>query len=99
MKLEIRWREMTPSADLLSYVKEGIAAWARPHPWAHRLRVCLSQDAHEWAHCRIEVGLGGGAVRVIETTSDDLYFAIDAAMERLTAAVDGHERAAALRAA
>lgn len=99
MKLEIRWREMTPSADLLAYVKEGIAAWARPHPWTTRLRVLLSTDGGDFARCRIEVGLRGGVVRVIEAASDDLFFAIDAAIERLTVVVDGHERAAHLRAA
>jgi ribosome-associated translation inhibitor RaiA len=99
MKLEIRWRDVTPSAQLLAYVKEGVAAWARPHPWATRLRVSLSAHGQAWARCRIEVGLRGGAVRVIEAASDDLYFAIDAAIERLTVAVDGHERAAERRAA
>lgn len=100
MKLEIRWRELTPSADLLAYVKDGIAAWARPHPWANRLRVSLSQEGQDWARCRIEVGLGGGAVRVIEAASEDVWFAIDAALERLTALVDGkHDRTAHLHAA
>lgn len=107
MKLEIRWRDVTPTAELLSYVKDGVAAWARPHPWATRLRVSLSTHSTEWARCRIEVGLHGGVTRVIEAESDDVWFAIDAALERLTIAVDGravafsdgHARGEVLRAA
>ncbi|MBI2393012.1 MAG: HPF/RaiA family ribosome-associated protein [Deltaproteobacteria bacterium] len=107
MKLEIRWRDVTPSAQLLAYVKEAIAAWARPHPWTPvRLRVSLLNEAsggEPWSRCRIEVGLRGGVVRVIEAASSDLLLAIDVAVDRLSTVVavpaqrsrHAHERRAA----
>lgn len=83
MKLEIRWREVTPTAALLAHVKEAIASNSRPHPWTlARLRVSLIGE-QDWARCRMEIGLRSGATRVIEVISSDVLLAVDVASERL----------------
>lgn len=83
MKLEIRWREVTPTAALLAHVKEAIAFNARPHPWTlARLRVSLIGE-QDWARCRMEIGLRSGSTRVIEVISSDVLLAVDVASERL----------------
>jgi hypothetical protein len=83
MKLEIRWRDVNPTAALFEHVKEGVAANARPHPWTlARLRVSLIGD-QDWVRCRMEVGLRTGATRVIEVITSDVMLAVDMANERL----------------
>lgn len=99
MKLEIRWRDVTPTATLFQHVKENVAAHARPHPWTlARLRVSLIGDG-EWARCRMEVGLRGGATRVIEVITSDMLLAVDVASERLGGLLENVSRRVARRAA
>jgi hypothetical protein len=99
MKLEIRWRDVTPTAALFEHVKEGVAANARPHPWTlARLRVSLIGD-QDWARCRMEVGLRTGATRVIEVISSDMMLAVDVASERLGDLLDSVSRKPSVRRA
>jgi hypothetical protein len=99
MKLEIRWRDVNPTAALFQHVKESISANARPHPWVlARLRVSLIGDG-EWIRCRMEVGLRSGATRIFEVISSDVMLAVDVASERLGDFLEGTERRAVRRAA
>lgn len=99
MKLEIRWRDMTPTANLFAHVKEAVSGNARPHPWTlAKLRVSLIGE-QDWARCRMEVGLRNGATRVIEVISSDVYLAVDVASERLGELLDVSSRRTARRAA
>lgn len=101
MKLEIRWRDISPTADLFDYLKDAITARTRPHPWTLAgLRVSLIGETDEWVRCRLEVRLRSGAVRVIDAASDDLLFAVDAACDRMAEILlAAEERAAARHAA
>jgi hypothetical protein len=99
MKLEIRWRDVNPTAALFQHVKESISANARPHPWVlARMRVSLIGDG-EWIRCRMEVALRGGAVRVIEVISSDVMLAVDVASERLGGLLETTSRRTLRRAA
>ena len=89
MKLEIRWREITPTATLFDHIKEAVTQRTRPHPWVlARLRVSLIGEGEDWCRCRLEVGLRGGSVRVIEVASDDLLLAVDVASDRMGELLD-----------
>ena len=99
MKLEIRWRDVNPTAQLLQHVKESISAHARPHPWVlARMRVSLIADG-EWMRCRMEVGLRTGATRVFEIISSDMMLAVDVASERLGDLLESVGRRSVRRAA
>jgi hypothetical protein len=98
MKLEIRWREITPTAALFEHIKEAITIRTRPHPWTlARLRVSLIGETDDWCRCRLEIGLRGGAVRVIEVASDDLMLAVDVASDRMSELLEDAEHRAGAR--
>lgn len=98
MKLEIRWREINPTAALFDHIKEAVTIRTRPHPWAlARLRVSLIGEGEEWCRCRLEIGLRGGAVRVIEVASDDLLLAVDVASDRMADVLDDVEQRSGAR--
>jgi hypothetical protein len=101
MKLEIRWRDIAPTAALFDHIKEAVQSRTRPHPWALTgLRVSLIGETDEWARCRLEIHLRGGAVRVLEAASDDLLFAVDAACDLMSEVLFAvEERATARNAA
>ena len=98
MKLEIRWRELTPTAALFDHIKGSITLRTRPHPWTlARLRVSLIGEGSDWFRCRLEVGLRTGAVRVIEVASDDLLLAVDMASDRMGDVLEEAEHRAGAR--
>ncbi len=100
MKLEIRWREMTPKAALFDHIKDAINTRTRPHPWVLAgLRVSLIGEGEDWVRCRLDVHLRSGAVRVIEAAADDALLAVDVASDRMAEVLEFAEHRAGTRRA
>lgn len=101
MKLVIRFRDVAPTPALLLHVKHSVARSVAPIEQGPAdicsLRVSLFAESHggeDWFRCRIEVGLRGGALRIVEGSSNDVLLAIDAASDRLETIQERLPRAA-----
>ena len=90
MKLSISFRNATPSPAEVTHIERGAQSLGNVLDGAHRLRVVCEHDA-AWA-AEVIAQVGGRPI-VARAKNDDMYEAVDVALEKLVHdATRAHEK-------